>query len=111
MIENARKLCSLGVVATFSLLLFGCASTKYAKHREQTFSLADIDAVLRSTITNKAASDEALLQAISRLGPVTELAAFWTGIANDSSYSTWHRTRAVLRCSAATGRIAQEWLN
>jgi hypothetical protein len=107
MIEKARKLCSIAPAAIFLLLLFGCTltrHTKYEKHPEQTFSLADIDAVLRSTITNKTASDEALLQAISRLGPRTEPPTFWTEIANDPSYSLWHRTRAVFALFRRHGR-------
>jgi hypothetical protein len=46
-------------------------------------------------ITNRAASDEELLQAISSLGKVTEPPSFWTAIADDKSYSIFHRRRAV----------------
>jgi hypothetical protein len=56
----------------------------------------EIDARLFSVLTNKAASDEDLLRAISRLGKVTEPASFWTKIADDPSYSLLHRTRAIL---------------
>ncbi|SRR5258708_4086415 len=48
-----------------------------------------------SLITNKNVSDENLLQAISRLGPVAEPSSFWMKIADETSYSRLHRTRAV----------------
>lgn len=54
-----------------------------------------LDIQLRAAITNIAASDDVLLQSISRLGRVTEPASFWAQIADDSSYSIQHRTRAV----------------
>lgn len=55
----------------------------------------DLDRVLHSVITNRQTSDTVLLQAISRLGPVTEPPLFWWSVIDDSSYSLAHRTRAL----------------
>jgi hypothetical protein len=38
---------------------------------------------------------EALVEAIQQLGPVTEEPGFWSAIANDDNYSQDHRRRAV----------------
>lgn len=54
-----------------------------------------LDRVLHSVITNRQISDTILLQAISRLGPVTEPPSFWWSLIDDSSYSLAHRTRAL----------------
>src|SRR5690349_13054789 len=54
-----------------------------------------LDRVLHSVITDRQTSDSNLLQAISRLGPVTEPPSFWWPVIDDSSYSIAHRTRAL----------------
>jgi hypothetical protein len=54
-----------------------------------------LDRALHSVITNRQTSDTVLLQAISRLGPVTEPPSFWWNVIEDSSYSIPHRTRAL----------------
>ncbi len=76
--------------------------------RSPNFSAWDM--ALHEVITNKGASDELLLQSISRLGRVTEPASFWTRIANDTNYPVSHRTRAVFallrRHGESTGDLA-----
>jgi hypothetical protein len=54
-----------------------------------------LNAQLLSMITNREASDADLLQAISRLGRVTEPPSFWVKIANDPRYTVKHRKRAI----------------
>lgn len=54
-----------------------------------------LDEQLHALIKEKSTPDALLLEAISRLGKVTESPAFWTQIANDPSYSSQHRRRAV----------------
>jgi hypothetical protein len=54
-----------------------------------------MDRELRGIVTGRKATDEAVLGAVSRLGPVNEPPSFWVSIANDSTYPDFHRRRAV----------------
>jgi hypothetical protein len=49
----------------------------------------------RERILEKSISESDLKAAISKLEDVTEPASFWTGIANDPSYSAAHRAIAI----------------
>jgi hypothetical protein len=49
-----------------------------------------------SVIANRASSDEDLLEAISRLGRMSEPPAFWTAIIQNPAYSMLHRKRCVM---------------
>jgi hypothetical protein len=55
-----------------------------------------LDAQLRAVVTNIHTSDKDILDAISHFGRCTEGPAFWTQIANNTNYSTLHRTRCVM---------------
>ena len=72
----------------FLLFSFGCLA-------QPAFDFKHLDSTILSMITNQAVSDEVLMQCIARLGPSAESPEFWSRIANDSSYSIQHRTRAV----------------
>lgn len=50
---------------------------------------------LYAVLLDRNSNDEEVVEAISRLGPVTESPRFWTQIANDTTYSDKHRRRAV----------------
>lgn len=49
-----------------------------------------------SVITNRSSSDGDLLEAISRLGRMSEPATFWTAIIQNPTYGILHRKRCVM---------------
>ena len=71
------------------------ASSEFCALSAEPIDFPALDRVLHSVITNRQTSDAVLLQAISRLGPVTEPPSFWWPVIDDSSYSLAHRTRAL----------------
>src|SRR5262245_17481718 len=88
--KNTRRVRIYAAASFFALLFCG---TCVPLARAVDFAQLEIE--LRSTITNRAVTDEVLLQAISRLGKVSEPPDFWTRIANDSSYTLTHRRRCI----------------
>lgn len=64
-------------------------------HSAEQLVFSALDRSLHSLITNRQTSDVVLLQAISRLGPVTEPPLFWWGVLDDSSFPITHRIRAL----------------
>src|SRR5712671_5199865 len=63
-----------------------------------------LDMELRSVIQDRRTSDEDLLQAISRMGKVTEKPEFWKAIADDPACDTPHRRRVIFALFRRHGR-------
>lgn len=63
------------------------------------------DSELRAVIKDRQTSDEDLLQAISRMGKVTEKAEFWKDIADDPTYDTPHRRRVIFALFRRHGQV------
>ena len=61
----------------------------------QVPDFARLDDQLHALIKDKSTPDPTLLEAISRLGKISEPPAFWIQIANDPGYTIQHRRRAV----------------
>jgi hypothetical protein len=64
-------------------------------HGQQIIDFERLNSQLLSIITNRTVDDETLLQAISRLGRISEPPNFWLRIADDESYSIRRRRRAI----------------
>jgi hypothetical protein len=62
------------------------------------------DSQLHSIITNNTASTTELLEAISRLGRVTEPPALWTAVVNDPNFSKDHRRKSIFALFRRHGR-------
>jgi hypothetical protein len=99
---NSVNLAILCVAANMLWIVIGHAESP---------DFAQLDHRLRAVIKDKNTSDNDLLEAISRLGKLSEPASFWTQIANDPNYSTRHRTRAVFALFRRHGQWSGEMLS
>jgi hypothetical protein len=80
---------TFAIAICFAVLIGGCCT-------QHSIDFNSLNGELLHQIENKNVDDETLLECISRLGKIGEPASFWTGIANDKSYSIKHRTRCVM---------------
>jgi hypothetical protein len=65
-------------------------------NKKRTSKVGTLDPLL-SVIAKKDLPEKELISAIKHLGPVTEPASFWNGIASNATYSPNHRRHAVFQ--------------